>query len=116
MQTDEEKLAKAQEIVDANKENPKVREMFEKYALEAAMTIGNLATIGSTENVRLAAARDVLDRSGYSPITRTQSQVDITSKGQQINALPSPEEFDEILKAYVSRKRPDTVIEGNISG
>lgn len=101
----EAELSKITDILNKN-DTPAVREVLDGYAINAAHTIGLLVSGGGSmisDAVRLAAAKDILDRSGYKPIDRT----DVTSKGERLSSAPmTEEELETLINAYVKRTKP----------
>jgi hypothetical protein len=106
-QDEEKELSEARKALDALPDNPEVMKVLIKFASEAAHTLVHL--IGSrNENIQLAAARDILDRSGYKPIERK----DITSAGGALQPtvnIISDEELTKILDAYAGRRNAITI-------
>ncbi len=87
-----------------NPNNPTVFQVLDKFTAGAANTLGQLMVASSNENVRLAAARDILDRAGYKPIERK----DITSGGQVITpAGISDEKLTEMIDGFIKRAAID---------
>ena len=104
-------LSESQKILDANMDDPAVRKVISDQAKEAAYTLGHLLN-SRNENVMLAAARDILDRSGYKPIERR----DLTSGGQVLNPtvnIISDEELTKILDAYAGRRNAISITAGS---
>ena len=103
-------LSESQKILDANMDDPVVRKVIADQAKDAAYSLGNLLH-SRNENVVLAAARDILDRSGYKPIERR----DLTSGGQVLNPtvnVISDEELIKILDAYAGRRNAISITAG----
>jgi hypothetical protein len=97
-------------IVDKNIENPLVRKELDDHAQMAAHQLGSLI-YSSNENVRLAAAKDILDRSGYKPIERKEVKMDVEIQ----KALPTEEEFEKLVNGYAKRsKRRQNVIDAEV--
>jgi hypothetical protein len=102
MQDENQLLSESQKILDENMDNPEVRKAISANAKYAADALGSLL-YSRNENVVLAAARDILDRSGYKPIERK----DITSMGNPLNPtvnIISDDELTKILDAYAGRR------------
>jgi len=93
----------AVDMVDKNIDDPSVVEILVHKSREAAISLGNLL-YSNNDNVKLAAARDILDRSGYKPVERK----DITSGGLPIQ---TPEMEDdkliELIDGYLKRTTVD---------
>lgn len=105
-----ERLKEADTALDALPDNPLVMKVLIENAHNAAYELTNLLR-SRNENVRLAAARDILDRSGYKPIERK----DITSGGNILNPtvnIISDEELTKILDAYAGRRNAISITAG----
>ena len=110
MQDENQILSESQKILDENMDNPEVRKAISNNAKSAADALGSLL-YSRNENVVLAAARDILDRSGYKPIERK----DITSGGNILNPtvnIISDEELSKILDAYAGRRNAISITAG----
>jgi hypothetical protein len=104
--SEQERLKEAETALDKLPDNPLVMKVLVDNAHNAAYELTNLLS-SRNENVRLAAARDILDRSGYKPIERK----DITSAGSPIQStvnIISDEELTKILDAYAGRRNAIT--------
>lgn len=90
----------AVEQVDKAIEDPKVYDALVRSSEEAALTLGRLLYTENV-NIRLAAARDILDRTGWKPIERK----DVTSGGQPISNQPllSDEQLRDIVDGFIKR-------------
>lgn len=98
----EEEAVKA---IDKVPNDVEVVNELRRSAKEAAATLAQLLTKGLSENVRLAAARDILDRSGYKPVERK----DVTSGGMPINTAPmiSDDQLKDVINGFLKRTAID---------
>lgn len=78
-----------------NLKKPQVWAMIENYAPKAQTNIEQLAENAQNEGVRLSANKDILDRSGYLPVSKS-----ITTT---VNITIDDSRFNEILKAFNSK-------------
>ena len=96
-----EKLA-VQEV-DKNIRNPRVYEELAAGSVSAAHILRTL--LGSeNDNVKLAAARDILDRTGWKPVEKK----DITSGGMPISGpVLTDEQLIDIVNGFLKRTAID---------
>ncbi len=102
MKSDQQLLREARADLDAEGKNPAVVEKLSVYASEAAATL-YLLLHSQNENIALAAARDILDRSGYNPpkaplVTQNNLTVNQTAAPQMTD-----EEFTTLVESYARR-------------
>lgn len=86
-------------LIDKYMDLPTVQEALEAHVLKAVGVLRDCMS-SMNENVKLAAARDLLDRAGYKPVERK----DITSGGQPIaQAELSDEKLIQIIDGFLKR-------------
>lgn len=56
-----------------NLKKPKIIEYMKSKAMDAASVIVELSQNSDNDNVRLNASKDILDRSGFKPVEKTQN-------------------------------------------
>lgn len=95
-------LKEAEKRVDQNIDNPIVRKTIEGFAVDAANMMG-LLVMSNSENIRLAAAKDILDRSGYKPIEKSE----VLNKN--LNVEMDEETFKQIVDSYLKKKEKKNV-------
>ena len=84
----------------ALKRKARVIEYLEEKSEDMASVVYNLAKGADTDSVKLAAAKDILDRAGFKPVEKSQSvNFDIDLKGKT-----SPE-LEEIRIKYEEEMR-----------
>ncbi len=91
-------------IAVENLAKPSVREALESHAPDAEAMIYSLAKSAENEGVRLNASKDILDRTGYGAIVKTQNtqvNVNITSENVALAA-----QFEEALKLKLGHVTP----------
>ena len=76
----------------------KVRAYLEEKAEIASQVIFELATTSQQDNVRLGAAKDILDRAGHKP----KDEVDVTTQGESLNRI-TDEQAERILSRRIKR-------------
>lgn len=80
--------------------NEKVWALIESSAEMAQGNVVKLANQAKNESVRLTANKDILDRAGFAPVTRTQTTT--------INIAIDNQKFDDIMGMYNDRKQKKT--------
>ena len=76
--------------------NEKVWALIESSAEMAQSNMVKLANTAKNEGVRFNANKDLLDRAGFQPVSKTQSTT--------INVNIDNQRFEDILEAYSKRK------------
>jgi hypothetical protein len=106
--TDEERIQQADreidEYVSRHPDDDTVNLALRGNVIAAVNTLG-LMLESPMDTVKLAAARDILDRAGYKPVERK----DITSGGQPISSQPelSDEKLKDIIDGFLKRTAID---------
>lgn len=76
--------AVAAPMASENLSKPNVRQYLEDRAHVAASIVFQLANHGESDNIKLAASKDILDRAGFNGVTETRSlNVSMTAKDLQ---------------------------------
>ncbi len=103
MKSDQQLLRVARAELDAEGKNPAVVDKLSAYASEAAATL-YLLLHSQNENIALAAARDILDRSGYQPPKAPLvTQNNLTVNNNPAAAPMTEEEFTTLVESYARR-------------
>ena len=88
----------ARAIGSENLTKPNIIALIENHAEKSVAIIVELADTAKNENVKLGANKDILDRAGYKPIEKTQTQ----SVNVNVNITPErlaiAKEYEDKLK------------------
>ena len=91
----------ANQIAVENLQKPTVIEYLQQHASAISANMVRLALGAESERDQITAGKDVLDRSGYKPVDKT----DITSKGEQIMDRPDLDELVKSVEEELKRRK-----------
>lgn len=88
----------ARSIASENLTKPNVREYLESKAEVAASIIFDLAKNSQNDAVRLNASKDIMDRSGYKAVDRSEVRMNVESEVDNIDVDALAYEISKKLK------------------